>query len=363
MNIPERFAKQSFPPLRTAEGQPITTKEEHTAAKAYLKHVLEEYAYGQMPKAPDRISFSVVDEEQSPCAGKARLFHMKADILMEDKEFSFPFFAAIPTRCTAPMPALVYIRFWKPYCDKYLPLEEIIDRGYAVFSFTYTDVSTDDGDFTTGIAPYLCDRTRPNAPGKIALWAWAAMRVMDHVETRDDIDQKNVAVVGHSRLGKTALLAGGYDERFRYVVSNDSGCMGTSFTRGKIGESYERIAEVFPFWFCPRFVTEAAHANGIPYDQHFLLALTPPRTLLIGSAEEDTWADPAGEFLCLHKMNELYRLYGMRGLVTPDELPCAPYVSDHSGDASYHVRHGLHFMSREDFNVYLDYIDQRRTRQ
>ena len=360
MRAPERFTQQKFPPLSTEDGRPIATKEDHTAAKAHLRHILEEYAYGQMPKAPDSISFSVVNEEPNPCAGKARLFYMNADIRMGEAEFSFPFFAAIPTRCKAPHPALVYIRFWKPFSDRYLPLEEIIDRGYAVFSFTYTDVSTDDGDFTTGIAPYLCDRTKQNAPGKIALWAWAAMRVMDHVEARDDIDLAHVAVIGHSRLGKTALLAGGYDERFRYVVSNDSGCMGASFTRGKIGESYRRIGEVFPFWFCPRFIAETDRCTELPYDQHFLLALTPPRSLLVGSAEDDTWADPAGEFLCLYKMNELYRLYGMRGTITPDEVPAAPYVSDHTGDASYHVRHGRHFMSREDFNIYLDFIDRKR---
>lgn len=360
MNAPERLIQQVYPPLCTEDGRLITTKEEHAAAKAHLRHILEEYAYGQMPKAPDHIEFSKTGEEQNPCAGKARLFYMKADIRMGEAEFSFPFFAAIPTRCQAPMPALVYIRFWKPFSDRYLPLEELIDRGYAVFSFTHTDVSTDDGDFTTGIAPYLCDRTKQNAPGKIALWAWAAMRVMDYVQTRDDIDLSHVAVIGHSRLGKTALLAGGYDERFRYVVSNDSGCMGASFTRGKIGESYEKIADAFPFWFCPRFVAETDRCTELPYDQHFLLALTPPRSLLVGSAEDDTWADPAGEFLCLYKMNELYALYGMRGLITSDAVPTAPYVSDHAGDASYHLRHGRHFMSREDFNVYLDFIDQKR---
>lgn len=41
-------------------------------------------------------------------------------------------------------------------------------------------------------------------PGKIALWAWAALRVMDYLQTREYVDLKNVAVVGHSRLGKTA---------------------------------------------------------------------------------------------------------------------------------------------------------------
>lgn len=330
--------------------------------KDTIRHTLETYAYGRMPKTPDAVRFHVTGEEQNACAGHATVRYLQADVDMDGKTFSFPFFEAIPKGPTQPCPAFVYIRFYQPIQDKYLPLEEIIDRGYAVFSFCYQDATTDDGDFQNGVAPYLCpDRQAPDAPGKIAMWAWCAMRVMDYVATQNGIDQQRVAVIGHSRLGKTALVAGAYDERFRYVISNDSGCMGAAITRDKVGESHEAIGRVFPHWFCPRFPTFSDRVDTLPYDQNFLLSLSVPRSILVGSAEEDLWADPASEFLSLYMTNEVYALYGMRGLISDGHVPSAPFISDHAGDASYHVRTGTHFISRNDFNVYMDFMDTKRT--
>ena len=84
-----------------------------------------------------------------------------------------------------------------------------------------------------------------NASSKISLWTWAAMRVMDYVQTLGDvIDLDNVAIIGHSRLGKTALVTGGYDTRFKYVISNDSGCSGAALSRGKVGEDVDLSSTV-----------------------------------------------------------------------------------------------------------------------
>ena len=363
MNAKDILRERSLPPICTSDGQPLTDAKAHESAKAALRDTLEQYAYGRMPPAPESIRFEQLDEEWNPCAGKVKVTYMRAHIELYGRSFSFPFFAAVPQHHKKPLPALVYIRFFEPIMGKYLPLEELTDRGYAIFSFCYQDVSSDSDDFTSGVAPYLCpDRTAPDAPGKIAMWAWAASRVMDYVQTREDIDLSHVAVIGHSRLGKTALLAGGYDERFRYVISNDSGCLGAAISRGKEGEKVQRIGEVFPFWFCPRFVAlKDTPPEQLPFDQHFLLALTPPRTLLIGSAEEDSWADPVSEYCALYKTNELYALYGLRGAILPEDIPSAPFISDAQGNAAYHVRRGTHYMSREDFNVYLDYIDRQRS--
>jgi hypothetical protein len=132
---------------------------------------------------------------------------------------------------------------------------------------------------------------------------------MDYVETLDFIDLSSVAVIGHSRLGKTALLAATFDERFAYAISNNSGCAGAAITRGKRGEHILEITNRFPYWFAKRYAKYAADESTLPLDQHFLLAAIAPRKILVGSADEDEWAGPESEFLSaginqtIHKIN------------------------------------------------------------
>ena len=178
-----------------------------------------------------------------------------------------------------------------------MPTEELVDNGFAVLSFCYQDVASDDGDFTNGLAGLLFpDGNRgPSDPGKIALWAWAAHRVMDWAETRTDaLDLTQGVVCGHSRLGKTALLAAATDPRFAYAYSNDSGCSGAALARGTRGETVRDICQKFPFWFCENYLQYVDNENSLPFDQHDLIAAIAPRRVLIGSASEDTWADPLG---------------------------------------------------------------------
>ena len=180
---------------------------------------------------------------------------------------------------------------------------------------------------------------------------------MDHVQTLDTVDKSRIAMVGHSRLGKTALVTGGFDERFKYVISNDSGCSGAAITRCKIGETVELIADRIPRWFCPRYIKNASVFETRGYDQNFLLALSVPRHLIVGSAELDDWSDPTSEFLGIASTNEAYALYGLRGLVHNGEIP-KPKCILGDGEAMYQIRHGSHYFSREDWLAYMDYIDK-----
>lgn len=182
---------------------------------------------------------------------------------------------------------------------------------------------------------------------------------MDYIKTLPEIDSENVAVIGHSRLGKTALLAGAVDERFRYVISNDSGCSGAALFRGKTGERIERITRLFPYWFCPEFKAYTGKDEEIPFDQNYLLGLIAPRFLCVGSSAEDANADPESELLCTAAANEAYALYGLRGLVyDKNSMPSAP--ADYSdGEIHYHLRAGTHFLSRRDWASYMNFIESK----
>ena len=359
MNVYELLAERRLPELLVMnDGTRVETPEQFEKRREEIKHILESKVYGVIPPRPDHMQVEVV-KEVSTAAGTATKRELVFHFEMGDDKFSFPATSVIPNGKEM-LPAFVHINFSSAIPNHYQPTEEIINRGYAVFHFCYTDVTSDDNDFTNGIAPYLCpSRKKSNATSKIAIWAWAAMRVMDYVQTLECIDLDRVAVIGHSRLGKTALVAGGFDERFKYVISNDSGMGGAAITRGKIGEDAPAITRVFPMWFCPWFIEHAEKAHTLDFDQHFLMALTVPRHLMVGSAEDDVWADPASEFLGAMSVNEAYAIYGMRGLVHGDELPVAPcYLGD--GDALYQVRKDGHYLSRRDYNAYMDFIDSKK---
>ena len=338
-------------------GKKVSTIEEFYARQEEIKEILQEREYGRIPKAPDKFKVTEISCDEVFCAGKAPLRKLKMNCTLGKRRLSFPFASVIP-KSDKKLPAFVHINFRDAVPDKYMLSEEICDRGYAVFSFCYQDVAKDSDDFTSKCAKALGgDRKESNAPGKIAMWAWAAMRVMDYIQTLPEIDKDNVAVVGHSRLGKTALVTGGFDKRFKYVISNDSGCSGAAISRGKIGESVERITTVFPYWFCPRYVECAKEFENLELDQNFLLALSVPRHIMIGSAEEDLWADPTSEFLNLATTEEAYNFFGKTGLVHNDEIP-VPKTILGKGDALYQLRHGKHYFSREDWIAYMDYIDK-----
>ena len=327
-----------------------------------IRRLLSEREYGQIPERPEHMYVEVTYDYENFACGKAVLKHLNFIFENGEEKFSFPAISIIPKK-KEKVPAFVLIGFENGDAGKYMPSEEIVERGYALFAFCYKNATSDDDDFKNGIAKHLVkSRRKSSASSKIALWAWCAMRIMDHIETLGDvIDLDNVAVIGHSRLGKTALLTGGFDKRFKYVISNDSGCAGAAIERGKVGETYQRISEVFPFWFCPRFNRDAQSGVELPFDQNYLLALSVPREVIIGSAKEDLWADPVSEFLGAASLGEAYALYGKAGLVHRDVIPEARAVLD-DGSVSYYVREGTHYLSRHDWNTYMDIIDKKRSR-
>lgn len=348
----EELQKRSVPDLFDG----VETKEEWLEKREYVKDILQREEYGYLPPKPEKVSVEVIKRDDRFCAGKAPLETLKLEAEISGKEFSFPFYSVIPVGKTD-LPAFIHINFRDDVPDKYMPSEELCDNGFAVFSFCYEDVTTDNKDFTNGLAGVIYEgRERGEAEcGKIAMWAWAAMRVMDYVQTLPNIDKKCIAVAGHSRLGKTALVTGAFDERFAYAFSNDSGCSGAAITRDKTGERVKDICRSFPFWFCKNYEKYINNEHNMPFDQHFLISLIAPRKAYVASAVLDTWADPVSEFLSCVASSPAYSYWGLKGFIHNGEFPKAGDIY-HEGNIGYHLREGKHYFSREDWLRYMEYI-------
>ena len=250
----------------------------------------------------------------------------------------------------------------------HLPVKDILERGYAAVMFNNWDVATDEksgaGCFTSGVfrawGPSSEAERTASDWGAISAWAWGASRVLDWIETQGEFDAKRVAVIGHSRGGKTALWAGVTDPRFALACVNDSGCSGAKLNHIDLPKS-EHLAVInrnFPHWFCKAYRRFDGKETEMPFDQHQLVALMAPRPVAIASATLDHWAGQRGEFMSALLASPAWEAYGKKGLVAPDGMPPADKPLQ-DGNVSYHLRTGGHDMGPEDWGHYLDFADKR----
>lgn len=356
--------KGYLPILTHSDGRRVTAETWPQRRQELLK-ALETYSYGITPPAPLRVWGEVLETDPIAYAGKVTEGKISLSFETEAGVCSFPISLYIPNGAEKP-PVFLHLAF-RPVPDRYIPVEEITDSGFALAVVCYRDMVNDNlfGDYSDGIAAHFgtTDQRQPDTWGKIGMWAYGASRVLDYLiaDCGHRLDTQKVAVIGHSRLGKTALWTAAQDQRFWCAISNNSGYGGAASSRHGKGERVRDFLRVGSWdWYCENFkefTDEKEDAK--PYDQAYLLALIAPRYLCVGSAVEDNGADPEAEFLTTAWASAAWTLLGMQGLVlTKDTMPVP---GDHfkAGRIGYHLRAGRHFLSREDWNHYIRFLKEK----
>lgn len=353
--IKEELEKRNLPDLFTfLDGKKVENTSDWEKRREEIKNILSNEEYGCFPKNHVPISSRVDFEDTNYFGGKAIYQEIAITMQIEKDKFVFPIKVVMPKE-SVNCPAFLYISFISEIPNKHLPVEEICDNGFAIVSFGYEDITSDDENLEDGLSKYFYKQNSQRNFGKILIWSWAAMHVMDYMQTIEKINKNKIAIIGLSRLGKTALLTGAFDERFAYTISNESGQSGAALSRQKEGETIRDIYNRFPFWFCSNYSKYINQENLQNFDQHFLTSLIVPRKLYISSASEDMWADPKSEFLNCVATSKIYELYNQKGLVYENKFPTAnTYL--HKGNIGYHIRKGTHGINRYDWNMFIKFM-------
>ncbi len=358
-------------PLVLANGERVRDAATWTTRRrAELVRIYEQEIFGAVPASAPKARAEVVATEPGVLGGKAVRKHVVLRFGEGERAVALNLSLFVPASAKGPVPVVLQPLFSNPPGLQQLtkttfndapPVADIVGRGYAYAAFRYTEAQADSTKSHEGgvqALAYGAGQTRP-APGEwgaIATWAWIASRVLDFLETEGALDAKRVALVGHSRLGKTALWAGARDERFAAVFASCSGEMGASLARRDYGESLDDVAANFPWWLVSTFPKYAGRWSELPIDAHMVIALNAPRPVFVTGGTEDQWADPHGEFLALVAAGPVYRLLG-KADVGATTLPAldTPLIGGSLGFL-YHT--GGHVITREDWAAFFAFADR-----
>lgn len=351
-NIPNLFQVDGYQQIKTID-------EWENVGRPYWLNIILQEEYGQFPPVVTPKIFTKT--KSVDCFGKAIWEEITFFFSLSGREH------AVQTQLIYPKnkrknPFFIYLNFRPNIPDKYLPIEEIIDNGFGVFTACYNDITKDNADFSDGIAGLFQQNQNREGKdaGKIVYWSYMASRMMDYLQTRKEADKEWIGIAGHSRLGKTALLTAAVDNRFSFACVNNSGASGAALSRGRCegGESIKDCCKSFPFWYSLNYQKYIDNEDKLPFDQHCLIALVAPRQVYIGAAKEDVWADNDNQILSCFAASKAWSLYQVEGLIAPNRLPlCGERFTQ--GSIGFYLRAGHHGHIVDDWRIYMETIQNK----
>lgn len=352
-------------PLLLANGLPVTDAATWTnQRRPELVELFAREIYGRIPTGIPAVTFEVVVTDPRASDGTVILKKVVGWIDNSRHPAAKPAIVLklhLPAHATGPVPVMVSIGdfelppgFPKPSGPS--AKELVLARGWGYATYDPYLVQADTGaGLTEGIIG-LVNEGRPRTPeqwGALAAWAWGLSRVIDYLETDPAVDARRLGVEGHSRFGKTALLAAALEPRWAAAYASCSGAGGAKLHRHDFGESVDIVAWGGEYhWMAGNFLKYAGNWHHLPIDQHELIALVAPRPVFITGGTEDLWPDPVGMFQACVAAGPVYRLLGKADLGTA-EMP-APDVALIAGDIGFRLHTGGH-TDLPDWPAFLDF--------
>ena len=346
-------------PLEFADGRKVENPQQWPSRRREILDLFQKEMYGSMP--PSSPIFLETIEEGTP--KRVRM------TFREDGSGPHIDWMILYPESEAPAPAILMLNFYgneevlnptgKESTTVY-PFDEFRACGYAFVTACYEDVSPDPDTLQNPLDQLKLARTKMYelwdddcTTGSLMAWAWALCRGMDMLERDSRIDPSKVLVTGCSRLGKAALLAGAFDERFAAVCPNQTGGGGVPLAKRNFGEFVGSEVDHFGYWWCREFAKYAGKEKNLPFDQHMLLSCIAPRPLLV-EGFNNPWFDTYGEFLAIKAASPVWTFLGAEGL--PEvEWPANEDSSAIGRNLGYVRRDGGHGIAIKDWEWILDF--------
>lgn len=226
------------------------------------------------------------------------------------------------------------------------PVERYLDAGLAYASFYGSSLVPDHREFGPAVMQEL--QPGPAPTSTLMAWAYGYHAAANLLGTDPRVEADAITAMGHSRYGKSGLIALAWSDQVAATLSHQSGFAGAASSRSTTGETLERMARSFPHWLRPGLADDLKNGLEFTYDQHYLLALSAPKPMFLGNARRDVWSDPNSTYRIAQAADPAYEALGVQGLVDDGMRAFRP-----DAEISYWLRTGGHSVISEDIDVFI----------
>ncbi len=350
--LPKWFRNYVLDVDRSYPGLPVlpSNAETYEADRAAMLEKYETYMYGKVPTDGFDIAFTVLSET-NVFDDSAIKRDVQITVSNEHGSHSVTMVLYLPVKTETPGVFIGLNFTGNDNLEKEWPIESILASGYAVASMDYQDWEPDNEEtFGTGVLKLFPDLKTT----AFSAWAFGISRGIDYLVSTGEIDPARIASVGHSRLARTSLWAGANDLRISFATASCGGGLQRSDISGKITTDGTSA-----HWSMPAIYDYIGRDNELPTDIHMLYALIAPRHLFISIGENDLASDPFGTYDMLQFAKHVWAdVFGIEVIPDGNYFDLASGTVITSEGVCVNLHSGGHVFSQEDWNAYIDYMNQ-----